>query len=256
MEEGFYVFGGKDETGRAINTLQFLDPSRKDLCWKYPVTKGEPPCARYNHTSIFYEDLSILIIYGGKNENYYDSNTHLQFHDIKVLNLETMTWHPTLAVGESPKVPRMGHAAALFGNAMVIFGGLGVREFMPSQARMIELSQSNVQRLIEESQERRDSLQVRRTTVLVNVEDEEENESPGSPLKKQDRSPLFTKLAVNASLFRNDTNQSFLAVPQKNKQIQAKKDAKALNIIEAWKKLTTNSIGGALHHRDRDHSVN
>jgi len=115
-------------------------PGSKVLQWKYPQTKGTPPIARYNHTMLFYEPRSLLIIYGGRNESLYEATKTICLNDIRILNLETMCWSQTTLHGDVPQSGRHHHAATSFGSKMLIFGGVELGKYANDEIKIIELS--------------------------------------------------------------------------------------------------------------------
>lgn len=125
-----------------MKTLKCLDLSVRPLQWKVVQTEGVAPSERFNHTMLFYEPQALLIIYGGKNSSFQDPNKIEELNQIHILNLETMVWSQTCSFGDVPKIPRANHAATLFGTTMIVFGGLGTKEFVAAQAKVIELSKN------------------------------------------------------------------------------------------------------------------
>jgi len=140
LEEGNYVFGGKNSEGKILNVLKYFPVNAKHYHWKYPNVRGTPPTPRYNHTTLFYEPLGILLIYGGKNDTLYGSTNDICLNDIRILNVEQMAWSPCSSYGEVPAIGRYHHRVTCFGNKMLIFGGIGLHEFADNDVRSLELS--------------------------------------------------------------------------------------------------------------------
>lgn len=138
-----YVFGGKMADGRLSNRLKvlvFMD--QKPYKWMYPNVKGNTPIARFKHTMLYYQPLNILIMYAGRNDSLYERQGSFCLQDIRVLNLELMSWCPSASFGDSPSEPRCAHSACLFGNSMMIFGGMSDSKISESVTYAVELSKS------------------------------------------------------------------------------------------------------------------
>jgi len=134
------VFGGRDGEGKILHTLKMFSLEEKKPQWKYPVIKGDPPAPRYGHTTLFYEPLGLLIIYGGKNEFLYGETGDICFNDIRILNLEMMYWSHTSSYGLIPRVGRYLHAAAILDSKMWIFGGVEMKSYSNEDLKIVELS--------------------------------------------------------------------------------------------------------------------
>ena len=72
--EGFYMFGGRKPSGKASNDLYVVsvgkDKSTGRARFKVqrPETLGRKPPARYSHTADYLPKLSVVVIYGGRND--------------------------------------------------------------------------------------------------------------------------------------------------------------------------------------------
>ncbi|KAJ5997350.1 hypothetical protein N7522_009010 [Penicillium canescens] len=118
-----YVFGGQVE-GFFFNDLiafdlnQLQNPANK---WEVLVQNsheggppaGQIPPARTNHTIVSYNDK--LYLFGGTNGMQW-------FNDVWAYDPHTTTWTEMDCVGFIP-TPREGHASALVGDVMYVFGG-------------------------------------------------------------------------------------------------------------------------------------
>lgn len=112
----------------------------KNTQWKYPTVKGTPPVARYNHSTLFYEPLGLLVIYGGKNETLFGSTKDICLNDIKILHLEHMILAETTSFGHRPQVGRYHHSVASFGTKMLVFGGVELYQYADEEVKFVELS--------------------------------------------------------------------------------------------------------------------
>jgi hypothetical protein len=72
--EGFYKFGGRLASGEATNELLIFqvkkNKSTSQASFKIikPLTKGHSPGARYMHSLTYVPKLSLVAIYGGRND--------------------------------------------------------------------------------------------------------------------------------------------------------------------------------------------
>lgn len=116
----FIVFGGQVD-GEFLNDLWCFDLQslvRGTSAWEQltPVPGNKPPPRRTGHVLVTYENK--IYIFGGT-----DGAFH--YNDTWVFDLATRTWTELTCIGFIP-VPREGHAAALVGDVMYVFGGRGV----------------------------------------------------------------------------------------------------------------------------------
>lgn len=141
-EEGIYVFGGMDNHQQISNRLRVLKMGCYPLKWIEPETKGTPPMARYLHTMNFYQDLNIIIIYGGRN----DQALEPVLSDVCVLNVFNLCWSKVSLFGLG-QVPKCSHCATIVGSKLVVFGGYTLQEYSSSEVFVLELNQENVKSL-------------------------------------------------------------------------------------------------------------
>ena len=123
-----------------VNTLKVLKFENKTYSWVFPDVKGISPICRFKHTATFYEPLGLLILFGGRNDSVYESTGSFCLDDIQILNLEYMQWSSVNMQGHNSDIARCSHSAAIFGNNLLIFGGLHGNEYATSAIRHIELS--------------------------------------------------------------------------------------------------------------------
>lgn len=86
----------------------------------------------------FFNDLSILIIHGGRN----DKNKLQIFNDIYVLDLVTITYIRAYTYETIPK-DRYEHSSFIFDNKLYIFGGIDEDRYIGSDFFLIDLSKLN-----------------------------------------------------------------------------------------------------------------
>eukprot|EP00047_Mylnosiga_fluctuans_P004106 m.232738 g.232738 ORF g.232738 m.232738 type:complete len:524 (+) comp12404_c0_seq1:78-1649(+) len=120
------VFGG-----RANGTTLYSDVALYDTAenvWVAPSFQGgEAPAARDFHSACV--NGKSLIVFGGAQEIAGGSEKY--FNDVYELDTDVWTWSAVVTSGPAP-APRLGHAAAVVGTQMVVFGG--------SDAEAIELA--------------------------------------------------------------------------------------------------------------------
>ena len=146
-------FGGKSkEEGGISNKLWILTIGQKLLEWNLAETKGIPPRPRYNHSMSFYERGNFLIIHGGRNDLMSDT---IAFDDTFVLDLEFFEWFKVELYSQFDKfkvLSRCGHQSSIYGNKLIIFGGMNHNNYIGSTLFIVNLdfTYNNQQRSIQE----------------------------------------------------------------------------------------------------------
>ena len=139
-EKGIYVFGGKSkEEGGLSNQLWILITGKKPMEWVQPETKGKPPSPRYFHSMNYYEKGNFLIIHGGRNDNMSDS---CALNDTYIFDLENFEWANIILYSQlnSFKVlNRCGHQSVIFGNKLIIVGGMNNNNYLGSTLLIVNL---------------------------------------------------------------------------------------------------------------------
>lgn len=73
--EGFYMFGGRKSSGKASNDLYVISVKKDSKSGRAkfqalkPETQGRKPPARYCHTLDYVPRLSVVVLYGGRDDN-------------------------------------------------------------------------------------------------------------------------------------------------------------------------------------------
>lgn len=73
--EGFYMFGGRKPNGNASNDLYVISVRKDKKTGRakfqalQPETRGKKPDPRFSHTIDYVPRLSVVVIYGGRNDN-------------------------------------------------------------------------------------------------------------------------------------------------------------------------------------------
>ncbi|KDR71307.1 hypothetical protein GALMADRAFT_798344 [Galerina marginata CBS 339.88] len=114
----FVVFGGRLNE-MFLNDLWAFDLNliRTKPAWELlESVSAERPAPRMGHVCITYEDQ--IIIFGGTDGEYH-------YNDTWSFNLQTRKWTELHCIGFIPPA-REGHAAAILGNVIYVFGGRGV----------------------------------------------------------------------------------------------------------------------------------
>ena len=151
--KGIYIFGGKSkEEGGISNRLWLLSIGYKILEWNLIETKGKPPRPRYNRSMNFYERGNFLIIHGGRNDLMSDT---IAFDDTFVLDLEFFEWFHVELYSQYDKykvLSRCGHQSVIYGNKLIILGGMNNNNYIGSTLFIVNLdfSYSNQQKSIQE----------------------------------------------------------------------------------------------------------
>ena len=139
-EKGIYIFGGKSkEDGGLSNQLWILITGRKPMEWVQPETKGKPPSPRCFHSMNYYEKGNFIIIHGGRNDIMSDS---CALNDTYILNLENFEWAQIILYSQLKEfkvLNRCGHQSAIFGNKLIIIGGMNNNNYIGSSLLIINL---------------------------------------------------------------------------------------------------------------------
>ena len=152
-KKGLYIFGGKSkEEGGISNKLWLLSLGQKLLDWSLIEPKGKPPRPRYNHSMNFYERGNFLIIHGGRNDLMSET---IAFDDTFVLDLEFFEWFQVELFSQFNQfkvLSRCGHQSVIYGNKLIILGGMNNNNYIGSSLFVINLdfSYTNQQRSIQE----------------------------------------------------------------------------------------------------------
>lgn len=87
-KEGIYIFGGKDQNGKAKDTLYIINTeSRKKYSLEKVEPLGKPPKARYGHCMVYLAlaaEKQNLVIYGGRNDTLWETRQECTLDDIYV----------------------------------------------------------------------------------------------------------------------------------------------------------------------------
>ena len=91
---------------------------------------------------VFVESMALIAIYGGRNDNLYQSTEDICHQDIKLLNLELMAWSNSTFHGDAPQVGRYLQTATVYGTRMYVFGGVEFQKYADDEVKIVELSKN------------------------------------------------------------------------------------------------------------------
>ncbi|PPQ64520.1 hypothetical protein CVT26_002059 [Gymnopilus dilepis] len=114
----FFVFGGQVGEDFLNDLWAFdLNSLKTRSAWEqWEPVSSERPAPRTGHVCITYEDQ--IIVFGGTDGKYH-------YNDTWSFNLQTRRWTELNCIGFIPSA-REGHAAAIVGNVIYVFGGRGI----------------------------------------------------------------------------------------------------------------------------------
>ena len=139
-EKGIYVFGGKSkEEGGLSNKMWILLIGQKSLKWINPEVKGKAPSPRYFHTMNYYDKGNILIVHGGRNDTVSESSA---LSDTFVFDLENFEWMQVTLYSQLNKfkvLNRCAHQSVIFGNKLIILGGMNNNNYIGSSLFIVNL---------------------------------------------------------------------------------------------------------------------
>ena len=139
-EKGIYIFGGKSkDEGGLMNQLWILVTGKKPMEWVQPETKGKPPSPRYFHSMNYYEKGNFIVIHGGRNDNISES---FALNDTYILDLENFEWAKIILYSQLNNfkvLNRCGHHSEIYGNKLIIIGGMNNNNYLGSSLLIINL---------------------------------------------------------------------------------------------------------------------
>ena len=130
--EGFYLFGGLNEHGEALNDCWVLKFTEDGYFWSALNNNGAP-LARYKHTSTYLKNM--IVVYGGRNDS-----LRIDFHsvcDVGLYMLERQKWE-VLHISNDPPLARWDHCAETIGNKIFIFGGQNYKRNITNAIHVLE----------------------------------------------------------------------------------------------------------------------
>lgn len=91
-QEGIYMFGGKDEFGNVHSQLYHFNTNMRPWKMTEPEVLGKKPTGRYGHCMVYMKEKNYILIYGGRNNDLYESKGKTVVDDIFLLRLNYMVW--------------------------------------------------------------------------------------------------------------------------------------------------------------------
>lgn len=228
--EGLYVFGGLTKDSKALDELRVLRLGKKPLDWVKPACHGKRPSPRYSCTLNYYEDLSLLILHGGRNSVSEDS----VFSDTFVLDLYSFVWIEVNIYDYIP-FPRSEHSSAIANNKLIILGGTDTLNFLAMDLYVISLN----------FYEKKRSSVIPPRLKLPSVKDGSNSLSPnGKVLKKNNINSIFnfTKPSQVSSLGSPNTEREKNKSSSKNLPSVPKGSSKYLKYIQRLKETLKKDI--------------
>mmetsp|Transcript_6251 Transcript_6251/g.10842 ORF Transcript_6251/g.10842 Transcript_6251/m.10842 type:complete len:206 (-) Transcript_6251:32-649(-) len=144
---GFYLFGGQDDNGKALNDLWILrlpKPKSKkrtldpNFEWERINPVGVLPKPRYGHTCTLVS--GYLIVVGGRNDEQFHSEGVIHLSEIVAFNIQACRWENIKLHGTPPE-GRWGACAELVGSKLVLYGGMELSNYCNSDICFIETDQ-------------------------------------------------------------------------------------------------------------------
>jgi hypothetical protein len=124
--DGVFFFGGMNDNRVPTSLFFVMKIGKKQIEFEIPTTHGKPPLPRISASMDFYPNLNIIIIHGGRN----DRNENSIYNDYMVLDLETMNWIQAISKQDKAPSMRAEHQSFIFGNKLLILGGVNRSTFM------------------------------------------------------------------------------------------------------------------------------
>ncbi|CAD8100009.1 unnamed protein product [Paramecium sonneborni] len=148
--EGVYCFGGCfiDENKNTqyysnfVTILKFDQPFNN---WIIPETTGKPPQPRIQHTASYLQDMSIIIIFGGRD----DQKTNPYFNDLFAFKILDKEWVQLDIYGTIPR-PRAAHTAIAYKSQILYFGGVNLNGYVEFTVNIAEFNQNQIRQLTAE----------------------------------------------------------------------------------------------------------
>ncbi|CAG9311020.1 unnamed protein product [Blepharisma stoltei] len=151
LNSGFYLFGGLDMDGHAINALHGLYVREGQLVWSEVEYFGKPPSPRYSHSACSMSEK--LFIYGGRNDQLFKETGDSCLGDLYIFNVEHLLWENVQVHGNIPEA-RWSHCMCTYGTRILVFGGMTHKKFMNADLYSLETNSDYVEELIKYDKEK------------------------------------------------------------------------------------------------------
>jgi len=114
MEEGIYIFGGKDSSNSPTNNLYIIRLGSKPFRWTLVDTIGTRPSKRFGHCMHYIADSRKVVVYGGRNDDLYKAIGQSALQDIFLLNIRYFVWEK-VRIQDGTSRPRYNFSSFLSG---------------------------------------------------------------------------------------------------------------------------------------------
>ena len=142
---GIYIFGGKSKEINSLNNnLWILLIGQEPLQWIKAETKGIQPSPRYYHSMNFFEKARYIIIHGGRND---ELSSSCALNDTFILDLISLNWINVSLFSNYSNfkvISRFSHNSSIYGNKLIIFGGMNNNNYIGSSLFIINLEANNI----------------------------------------------------------------------------------------------------------------
>jgi len=114
------------------NDLHIIKTGKKPLEWLTPKTEGSPPCPRLSCTITFFEELNVLVIFGGRNEK------DLSLNDVYMISLINLKWTKVALYDYLPRNRSEHCAECIDDSKLLILGGINSDRYLGSDFYVID----------------------------------------------------------------------------------------------------------------------
>lgn len=144
---GFYMFGGANNEGKALNDLWILRlpkaKSKKTITdphfeWERILPNGHSPKGRYGHTSAIVQ--GYIFIVGGRNDELFATEGVSHLNEVIVFNIQHCRWEEVQLAG-SPLEGRWGACAEVIGSKLILYGGMELANYCSGDLCYMETNQ-------------------------------------------------------------------------------------------------------------------
>jgi len=136
--DGVFFFGGINNNKIPNNILFHMTIGIKPVIFDIPKIEGRPPKPRIDASMDYAQNISMIIIYGGKNELEFSS----YYDDMTLLDLRIMNWIQPFFAKEKPN-KRAQHMSIIIGDELIIFGGTTGYELLNYDFTVVDLNLFN-----------------------------------------------------------------------------------------------------------------
>ena len=136
--DGVFFFGGISSNKIPTNLLFHMTIGIKPAIFDIPDIDGRPPKPRIDASMDFAQNISMIIIYGGKNELDIPS----YYGDMTLLDLRIMNWIQPVFMKEKP-IKRAQHLSIVIGEELIIFGGTTGNKLLNYDFTIVDLNLFN-----------------------------------------------------------------------------------------------------------------